>query len=208
MLDRIEADRADSQYDHFTTEKLWGYVCDIHNWSFALLFGCATTAGYAFAYFLPIILVEGMGYSSRDAQLLAAPPSVFAAIFAFALAILVDRKRSFAPFIVFPACVTIVGLCMVCLLVHYSYTHSPLIVFLQTAFHTNNSVRYAGVFLGGAGATANTPGILGYLLSNVAGQSKRAFTTAIAIGGGGIGGIVASTAFRAQDAPRYMPGRK
>lgn len=132
MLDRIEADRADSQYDHFTTEKLWGYVCDIHNWGFALLFGCATTAGYAFAYFLPIILVEGMGYSSRDAQLLSAPPSIFAAIFAFALAILVDRKRSYAPFIVFPACVTIVGLCMVCLLVHYSY-----IILLSLFFFTD-----------------------------------------------------------------------
>jgi hypothetical protein len=85
---------------------------------------------------------------------------------------------------------------------------SPLIPFVQTAFHTNNSVRYAGVFLGGAGAAANAPGILGYLLCNIAGQSKRAFTTAIVIGGAGIGGIVASTVFRAQDAPGYRPGRK
>jgi hypothetical protein len=46
------------------------------------------------------------------------------------------------------------------------------------------------------------------MLCNTAGQSKRAFTTAIAIGGGGIGGIVASTVFRAQDAPGYRPGRK
>jgi cyanate permease len=119
VLDRIEADRADSRYDRFTAEKFWSYICDIHIWGFALLLGCASTAGYAFAYFLPIILVEGMGYSSRDAQLLAAPPAVFASIFAFALAIVIDRKRSFAPLIVFPACLTIVGLCMVCLLVHY-----------------------------------------------------------------------------------------
>lgn len=209
VLDRIEVDRADSQYDHFTAKKLWGYICDIHNWSFALLFGCATLPSYAFAYFLPIILVEEMGYSSRDAQLLAAPPSIFSAVFAFAFAILVDRKRSFAPIIVFSACVTIIGLCMVCLLVHYSSSTIVLsFLFLQTAFDTSNSVRYAGVFLGAAGATANIPGILGYLHSNVAGQSKRAFTTAIAIGGGGIGGIVASTAFRAQDAPGYRPGCK
>ena len=124
VLDRIELDRADSQYDHFTAEKLWRYTCDIHNWSFPLLFGCATLPSYAFAYFLPIILVQGMGYSSRDAQLLAAPPSVFSAVFAFALAILIDRKRTFAPIIVFSACVAIVGLCMVCLIVHfYSSSH-------------------------------------------------------------------------------------
>jgi len=120
VLDRIEADRADSQYDHFTAEKLWGYTRDIHTWGFAVLFGCSTTAGYAFAYFLPIILMNGMGYSPRDAQLLSAPPAVFAAIFAFAVAIIIDRKRAFAPLIVLPACVTITGLCMVCLLVHYS----------------------------------------------------------------------------------------
>jgi hypothetical protein len=88
------------------------------------------------------------------------------------------------------------------------FHQSPLILFVQTAFHTNSSVRYAGVFLGSASATANTPGILGYMLCNIAGQSKRAFTTAIAIGGGGIGGIIASTVFRAQDAPGFRPGRK
>ena len=122
VLNRIEADRADSQYDHFTAQKLWGYICDIHNWSFALLSGCSATTGYAFAYFLPIILMDGLGFSSRDAQLMSAPTSVFASIFAFALAILGDRKRTCAPGIVFSAFVTIVGLCMVCLLVHYSCT--------------------------------------------------------------------------------------
>jgi hypothetical protein len=99
-----------------------------------------------------------------------------AAFFAFAIAALGDRKRFCAPVIVFPACVTITGLCMVCLLVHYSCTILLSFLFLQTAFHTNNSVRYAGVFLGVAGAAANTPGILSYLQNNIAGQSKRAFT--------------------------------
>jgi hypothetical protein len=182
-------------------------VCNIHIWGFTLLLGCRATAGYAFAYFFPIILVEGMGYLSRDAQLLAAPPAVFASVFAFALTIVIDRKRLFVPFIVFPACLTIIGLCMVCLLIHYSYTNL-LILFVQVAFHMNNSVRYAGVFLGRASAAANGPGILGYMLCNTAGQSKRAFTTAIAIGGGGIGGIIASTVFRVQDAPGFRPGRK
>ena len=69
-------------------------------------------------------------------------------------------------------------------------------------------MRYAGIFLGIAGSIANTPGILGYLQNNIAGQSKRAFATAIAIGGGGVGGIIASTVFRSQDAPAYRPGSK
>lgn len=32
---------------------------------------------------------------------------------------------------------------------------------VQTAFHTNNGVRYFGVFLGIAGGSANVPAILG-----------------------------------------------
>ena len=79
---------------------------------------------------------------------------------------------------------------------------------LQTAFHTNTAVRYAGVFLGGAGTTANTPAIVSYMQNNIAGQSKRAFVTATASGAGAIGGIITSTAFRTEDAPGYRPGCK
>jgi hypothetical protein len=84
--------------------------------------------------------MEGMGYSSRDAQLLAAPPFVFAAIFTFALAIVIDRKRSFAPFIVFPACVAIIGLCMVCFLVRYSQTN--LLSFLSYRWPSIRTTRF------------------------------------------------------------------
>jgi hypothetical protein len=42
--------------------------------------------------------------------------------------------------------------------------------------------------------------------NNIVGQTKRAFTSALVIGAGGIGGIVASTVFREADAPGYRPG--
>jgi hypothetical protein len=35
---------------------------------------------------------------------------------------------------------------------------------------------------------------------------KRALSTAILVGFGGCGGIVAANVFRQQDAPRYLPG--
>lgn len=44
--------------------------------------------------------------------------------------------------------------------------------------------------------------------NNIVGQTKRAFTSALVIGAGGIGGIVASTVFRSVDAPGYRPGCK
>jgi kynureninase len=42
--------------------------------------------------------------------------------------------------------------------------------------------------------------------NNVVGQTKRAFTSALVIGFGGIGGIVASLSFRTKDIPYYRSG--
>jgi hypothetical protein len=42
--------------------------------------------------------------------------------------------------------------------------------------------------------------------NNIVGQSKRAFASAVVVGSGGIGGIIATTVFRQADAPKYIPG--
>ena len=38
------------------------------------------------------------------------------------------------------------------------------------------------------------------------GQMKRAVGTAVLVGGGGCGGVIAANVFRQQDAPKYLPG--
>jgi hypothetical protein len=68
------------------------------------------------------------------------------------------------------------------------------------------AVRYVGVYLGLASYNASIPAIFSYQHNNIAGQSKRAIGSALMIAGGGIGGIIASNAFRQQDAPSYRPG--
>lgn len=42
--------------------------------------------------------------------------------------------------------------------------------------------------------------------NNIVGHSKRAFASAIVVGSGGVGGIMATTIFRQADAPKYIPG--
>lgn len=186
MRARVEADRGDSEHDPLTWAKAGKYALDLKLWAFALLFMCSTMPAYAFSYFLPVIL-RGMGYSVRDSQLLSAPPYVAAVIVAFSLAALADRLRLRAPFIAVQAIITIVGLAM-------------------TAFGAGNATRYAGVFLGISGCQGNIPAVLAYQANNIVGQSKRAFSSALVIGFGGIGGIFASTVFRERDAPTYRPG--
>jgi hypothetical protein len=41
--------------------------------------------------------------------------------------------------------------------------------------------------------------------NNIVGQSKRSIASALIIGGGAIGGIIASNIFRQADAPEYRP---
>ena len=94
------------------------------------------------------------------------------------------------------------------------------------AFAKAPTTRYIGVFFGVATTTANIPAIFSYqhnntgkpefyvvvdtperlLIISTVGQLKRAVGTAIMVGGGGCGGVIAANAFRQQDAPRYLPG--
>ena len=59
-----------------------------------------TTCSYSIAYFLPIILRDGMGFSVAKAQCLVAPPYVAAAIVMFIEAYYADKWRVRGPTVV------------------------------------------------------------------------------------------------------------
>jgi hypothetical protein len=105
----------------------------------------------------------------------------------FTQAYYADKMRLRGPTVVFNALLGLIGL--------------PLLGFVS-----NNGVRYFGVFLATICANANVPAVLTYQANNIRGQWKRAFCSATLVGFGGIGGIIGSTVFREQDAPRYHPG--
>jgi hypothetical protein len=108
--------------------------------------------------------------------MLSAPPYVFAAIYTFALAVISDRVNYRAPFVAFSSVVCIVGLSV-------------------TAYAGNPGVRYFGTVLTIAGTQSNVPAVLAYSQNNVRLSSKRAVTSAVVIGSGGIGGIIASSEY-------------
>jgi hypothetical protein len=112
VIRRLEEDRGDVEMDRWTWKKFFSYLLTPKLWAFGILFGSATTCGYAFAYFLPIILV-GMGFSEINAQLLAAPPSLVSFFVAFGLAYIGDKYIIRAPIIMFQAVLTILGLSLV-----------------------------------------------------------------------------------------------
>jgi len=185
---RIDKDRQDSEFDPVTLAKVGKHLADWKLWVYALLLMSCTIPSYAFAFFLPVILNQGMGYSIIISQVLSGPPCILSIFMAFTIAWYSDKTHLRAPFIALQAVITIVGLA----LTGYAID--------------NNGVRYFGVLIGFAGAAGNVPTCLAYQSNNIRTDSKRSVGSALQIGLGSIGGIIASTVFRQQDAPRYIPG--
>ncbi|KAJ6589874.1 major facilitator superfamily domain-containing protein [Mycena vulgaris] len=186
VLQRVEEDRGDSVPDQLTARKVIHHLGDWTLWAYGFMFMCCTLPAYALAYFISIIL-KGLGWSTTAALLLSAPPYVPAFFSAVFFAWLSDKTRHRAGFIVIQGLISITGLCL-------------------TAFSPKNSVRYFGIFLLNAGSSGCIPSILAYSANNVVGSSKRSISSALTIAFGGVGGIIASTVFREQDFPRYLPG--
>lgn len=74
IVARIERDRHDAIALPFSIKHYAQCAADLKIWGFAALFGLTTTVTYAIAYFLPIILGDGMGFGVAAAQCLIAPP--------------------------------------------------------------------------------------------------------------------------------------
>ncbi|KAF1811279.1 MFS general substrate transporter [Eremomyces bilateralis CBS 781.70] len=187
VINRVNADRGDANVEAFSMKKFLGAGLDIKVWGYALIFFDSTTLAYALAYFLPIILKDGMGFGVAEAQCLGAPPYVFAGIIMFATAWVGDRYHIRGPIILFNMVLCLIGLPIM------GWASAP-------------AVRYFGVFLVTAGANANVPAVMTYQANNIRGQWKRAFCSATLVGMGGVGGIAGSLIFRTQDAPLYRPG--
>jgi hypothetical protein len=82
---------------------------DLKVWGFAWLFMLSATCTYAIAYFLPIILNDGMGFSIAASECLVSPPYVAAAIVMYTWAYLGDKYHIRAPFILINGVLLLIG---------------------------------------------------------------------------------------------------
>ncbi|KJA28875.1 hypothetical protein HYPSUDRAFT_61710 [Hypholoma sublateritium FD-334 SS-4] len=186
VLKRIDNDRGDATPDPITYQRIMKHLSEWTIWVYGLILMCAALPSYALSFFLPIILRD-MGYSKTNALLLSAAPYGPPIITTMLIAYFSDKHKHRASYIVGCAMVCITGLSL-------------------TAFAHHNHVRYLGVFLTTAGNLGSAPAILAYSSNNVVSQSKKNVQSSLTISVSGIGGIIATTVFRSQDAPRYIPG--
>jgi len=189
-------------------------------WGFALLYMFTTTNTYAIAYFLPIILRDGMGFSVAKAQCLVAPPYVAAALVMYVQAIYADKRHVRGPIIVFNSLMGMnylssLGTSLTCIRCPrprppWLSQKSSRTVFRclprHNCLYVSNIVERIERVAYTSTGNANCPALLTYQSNNIRGQWKRALTSATLVGGGSIGGIIGTTVFRAKDAPNYRPG--
>lgn len=140
VMDRINADRGDAVKDPITVKVVLNHLKDwkLYGWWFFTL--ASTMPGFAYSYYLPLILRQGMGFSTAKAQLLTAPPYIFAAILCMISSTIGDKYRIRGPIIIVHEVMTIVG------------------VFI-TAYCKGNGVRYFGVFIGECFPSKPFPGL-------------------------------------------------
>ncbi|KAH0837116.1 hypothetical protein AYO21_04577 [Fonsecaea monophora] len=187
VLARIEHDRGDAVHETLTFKLFLEYIKDWKLWEFSSYLILNSTALYAFAYFLPVILKAGFGYSTAKAQVMTFPPYLVGGVWMIICSRAGDMLRQRGPLLCLNCVLYIIGITLV-------------------AWSTNTNARYAGVFIGVMGIVGNVPQQWAYALNNLVGQVKKALCLIMMTIGGAISGIIAGNVFRSQDSPGYRPG--
>ncbi|OQU98288.1 hypothetical protein CLAIMM_04094 isoform 1 [Cladophialophora immunda] len=176
---RLADDRGTEEREKVTMKVILKTAADWKVWAFSLMYMSGAVGVYAFLFFLPLILRNGLGYSLELSFVLSAPPSLFSVIEAMFVSWLADKTKRRGPFVIFQGCIGIIGLCM-------------------TGFLDAPTPRYIGTFMGVCGANGLVVTTLAWQQNNIVGDSKRAVGTAILISVSGVGGIYSSLVFRQQ----------
>ncbi len=150
---RIQADRGDLVAQDLELRKILVHAKDLKVWAFASLFFMQNIVSTALAYFVPIILENGLGYSPDTAILLSAPPYYSAVVPVLVSSWIADRSRLRAPIIVFNALCIITG-------------------FAVLGFASNSGARYFGVFLATGAYVGNWAALTAYQANNVVGYMR------------------------------------
>lgn len=124
---------------------------------------------YAISLFTPTIINE-LGYTAANAQLLTVPPFVAGCFFTILIGIISDRCRLRGPFIILGAFVSLIGYIVA------NTSHKP-------------GAGYAGAVLAAVGVYPTVAVDLAWAGGNAGGDMKRGVVIAMVIGLGNLGGI-------------------
>ncbi|KAF3480806.1 high-affinity nicotinic acid transporter [Arthroderma uncinatum] len=163
--------------------KEWKIYCAI------LMFWANTIGVYGFTATVPTV-INDLGYTAAQAQLLTIPIYVVATMGILTFAYLSDRYQQRTPFIIAGNTIALLGFAAQLAIPHPRYP----------------GLTYAMLFLVAAGLYSAFTPVLCLIANNLAPSSKRAVGMAILISIGNWGGIAGSNIYRAAEKPRYPTG--
>ena len=147
-----------------------------------------TNAGYSTSFFMPTILKE-LGWTAMKAQIFTIPVYIVATIISLSAAYISDRVRHRYAFAMFGIVINSIG----------------FIVLLAQRYVPVGG-RYLAVYLITAGGYITQPITLVWLSNNMGGHYKRSINSAMQIGFGNCGGLIASNIFISNQQPAYLVG--
>ena len=152
-----------------------------------MYFGVVVT-GYSTSFFTPTILRQ-LGWTAVRAQVLSIPIYIVAAVVALFIAVCTDRLRHRYAFTMIGVVVATIGY-----------------VILLAQRSVPVGARYFAVYLITTGGYITQPVTLAWLSNNMGGHYKRSVSSAMQIGLGNCGGIVASNIYITNQQPTYPVG--
>jgi hypothetical protein len=144
--------------------------------------------GYATSFFTPTILTE-LGYKAEKAQVMSIPIFIVATVMCGLTALATDKLRHRYAFCILGISIATIG---------YS------VLLAQASVSVGG--RYAAIFLIVSGGYMCQPVTIAWINNCMGGHYKRSISSAVQIGFGNMGGIVASNIFITNQAPRYPVG--
>lgn len=152
-----------------------------------MYFGIVNT-GYAVSFFTPTILRQ-LGWTAIRAQAMSVPIYAVAMVITLSTALLSDRLAHRYAF-------TLAGVLIA--------TMGYVLLLCQASIPVG--ARYFALFAITGGGYLTQPILMGWLSNNMAGHYKQSIASAMQIGFGNCGGLVASNVFFDSEAPTYKTG--
>ncbi|OAL36975.1 hypothetical protein AYO20_03744 [Fonsecaea nubica] len=188
LIRRLAMDAEGANMNHWNKKAAKRIFGDVKIYlGIAMYLGIVTT-GYSGAFFTPTILKQ-LGWTSIRAQVMSIPIFVFATICALTCAVASDKLHHRFGFILGGCLIATIGYAI-----------------LLNMHHVSVGVRYFALYAVIGGGYIAQPITLVWVSNNVAGHYKRSVSSAMMIGFGNCGGIVASNMFVTTQAPEYPLG--
>ncbi|KAJ5682389.1 hypothetical protein N7462_005554 [Penicillium macrosclerotiorum] len=188
LLSRLEEDRGEARMDRLDGPARRRVLRDIKIYLGPLMYFGIVNTGYATSFFTPTILKQ-LGWTSVRAQVMSIPIYLVATVIALTTAFVSDRLRHRFAF-------TLTG----CVIATVGY----VILLCQKSVPVG--ARYFALYAITGGGYMTQPILMGWLSNNMAGHYKQSIASAMQIGFGNCGGLVASNIFFDSEAPTYSTG--